>query len=81
MRKDLISKYKSDILAKRRKGKKKGGRPATSAAAAKPQAGPAPKAAKNGARGILMEDVLAVKALVQRVGPTQLRTLIDALTR
>src|SRR4051794_23247667 len=46
MPKDLISKYKSDILAKARKGKKKGGKRAAKPSPA-PQAAPAPKAGRN----------------------------------
>jgi len=38
-------------------------------------------AGDNARSGIALDDILAVKDLVERVGPDQLRTLIDVMTR
>jgi hypothetical protein len=82
---DTISTYKRDLAKKgsgKGKGKGKGKKPA---ARKEPVAAPSAAARPvkgSGKRGsIQLEDILAVKALVQRVGVGQLRILIDALSR
>jgi hypothetical protein len=84
MKKDLVSKYKSDILTKARK--KKGAKPAATteekpagAAPAKPKTAPVGRG--NSQSRIRIEDILTVKDLAQRVGPEQLRSLIDAFAK
>ena len=70
MSKDHISVCKGKILRmKPAKGRK------TTAVAASP----APK--RTGANGIVVEDILALKELADRVGPDQLLGLIDALAK
>jgi hypothetical protein len=69
---DLISKYKGELT---HKPAKKG---ATKQSPA-PRTQPAPKV--NNSKGILLEDLLTTKGLVQRVGVEKLRTLIEVLTR
>jgi hypothetical protein len=84
MKKDLISKYKSDILTKKHK-KKKGAKTAAAEPAATSKPGPKPgqaaaKKASNG-KGILLADLMEIKGLVHRVGVDQLRALIAAFAR
>jgi hypothetical protein len=88
----MISSYKSDIVKQRAKAAKA---PAVKpAAAAEPEAAesaptaPAPRRAPpaasangNGAATVRLEDVLAVRGLVDRVGADQLRDLIAAFER
>jgi hypothetical protein len=76
---DHVSNYKGKIL--RSRGKK--GRKAKKAQA---KSAPAPEAAAlpSPARGkgaVVITDILSIKDLVRRVGPEQLRTLIDAFAR
>jgi len=77
-----ISTSKGDIFRKR------GGppKPAGKKRGPKPKAPPlvvlVPVVAESNRKdSIVIEDVLALKDLVERVGPTQLRTLIDALAK
>jgi hypothetical protein len=76
---DHISTCKGDILRKARLGKTPGKQGAPKGAAAAPVQASAPRG--NGKGGILLTDILEVKRLVQRVGPAQLRTLIDAFSK
>jgi hypothetical protein len=88
MGKDHISTAKGDILRKAgKKRKSKGKRPATQKSAARKveaagSSAPKPISAPSakGQNSIPLEDVLAVKDLVVRLGPGPLRTLIDAFT-
>ena len=52
-------------------------------AASKPQAKPAPAAASNGqaSGSVALADVVTVKALVGRIGATDLKTLIDLVAK
>jgi hypothetical protein len=72
---DYAGKVKADLLARAKAGKK----PATREQAP-PAEKPAPPAVgKNGkAPAVLMDDILKVKDLVERVGAAHLRTLIAA---
>jgi hypothetical protein len=86
MGRDHISTAKGDILRKAGKKRKSRGKrpPAQKSAARKAEAGkpaaPKPPRAPSvrGGHAIPLEDVLAVKDLVVRLGPGPLRTLIDA---
>jgi hypothetical protein len=85
MNKDHISVCKGKELRKKAgnaAGKKAGRKKVAPEPAAAPSAVSAPPAPKRtGADGIVLDDILAVKALTERVGPGQLLTLIDALAR
>jgi hypothetical protein len=72
---DHISNYKSELRKKTRAASTS---PATVKAAPPVKAAPAAKAA---GKALRLEDVLTVKALVERVGGDQLRTLIAAFER
>jgi hypothetical protein len=78
---DHVSNYKGKILREKAGGDKAKakGKPAAKAPAAKPTASPA--AASAGTRGISLKDIEAVKGLVGRVGPDQLRSLVDLLAK
>ena len=87
---DHVSTSKGDILRKKKaKGKAKGASKAAAAtgaqpAAAKPVAAkPATATTGNGKTGssIGLEDIAVVKGLVGRVGPEQLRSLVDLLAK
>ncbi len=86
MERELISKYKSDILIKRKRrmAKVRAGRPRKAKASA-PSEAPAvapPKAAartRSRTEGVSLEDVQTVKDLVGRVGADKLRSLIGML--
>ncbi len=76
---DLVSNYKGKILRQEPGGGKARtqGKPA-----AKPTAKPAaPKAATPPAGGISLKDIETIKGLVGRVGPEQLRSLVDLLAK
>src|SRR4051794_21797275 len=77
---DHISTCKGDVARKEREQKE-----AKKLAANKPQERPAqapPATAGTGRKAaIALEDVLAVKSLVDRVGAEHLRTIIDAFER
>lgn len=77
---DHISTYKGDILKKQKKGKRVAA--AVRRAATEPQApaSRAPQARNGGADHVLLDDVLTVKGLLDRVGPDRLHKLIDGLT-
>ena len=70
---DHISTYKGDILKKKRK--KAAGKTPQAPKALPPVSALAPQAS------ILLEDVLTVKALLDRVGAESLRFLIDGLAK
>ena len=72
-----IATYRSDILKKRAKGKA----PARPTAARPETAKPKPPPPSNGKAAVALEDVLALKSLVERVGAENLRTLIAAFER
>jgi hypothetical protein len=84
---DHISTAKGEIrrqaAAKAKKAAKKPAppKPAPSKGGASPAPVARPPLAGNGRGGIQLEDILAAKALVERVGAEQLRALIDALAR
>lgn len=71
-----ISNYKSDILKKQRIAAKSAANGAPAKAKGKP--GPKPGASKrNGVIGL--DDIRAVKALAGKLGPANLKSLIDVL--
>ncbi len=80
MNRERITKYKSLVLTKARKKRKKAAR---GRKPAEPQATLAPVAAKKSSSGLVvpMEDLETVKELVKRVGPKQLQKIIDVLGR
>jgi hypothetical protein len=86
---DHISNCKAALAKRAAKGKKAAKKQAatpkaTQPAAAPAAARPAPAAARVGngkAPAIPLEDILAVRALVDRLGVAPLKTLIDALGR
>jgi hypothetical protein len=76
---DHISTAKGEILRKAREGKKPAAREAGPKPSAPPQAKPTPAPATGGGSGrIPLEDILAVKDLVGRLGAGPLHALIDA---
>jgi hypothetical protein len=81
---DYVSKYKSSILTSEPGKYKPSPQPAARPAAPPPAAAapppPAPPRADAKA-AISLEDILAVKDLVERVGAESLRKLIDVLAR
>jgi hypothetical protein len=80
-----ISTTKGELLRKGRKGKKKPGpKPGAKKEAAPVQAQPAPARAEasDGKKGtVAIGDILTVRALLDRVGAEDLKTLIDVLSR
>jgi hypothetical protein len=76
---DQISSTKADVLRKRKAKKKAPAKAAAKPAPAAARAKPAP--AQPAKPSVLLEDVLAVRDLVDRVGAAHLRTLIDTLAR
>jgi hypothetical protein len=86
---DHISNCKGDLRKRAAKGKKAGKKQAATAKATQPAAAPTParpapaaaRVAHGKAPAIPLEDILAVRALVDRLGAAPLKTLIDALGR
>jgi hypothetical protein len=75
-----ISTSRGDMF--RKKGKKGGQRGRKPGAAQAPAAASAaPAKGGSSASAIVLDDVLTVKKLVDRVGPDQLRVLIDTMTK
>jgi len=79
---DHISTYKG-VLAKKGKGKGKAARkkPGPKPAQAAAPAAPVPREGARPAGGISLADLQAVKGLLGRLGPDQLRGLIDLLAK
>lgn len=73
-----IATYRSDILKKRAKSKAPARPTAARPETAKPKPAPAPS---NGKAAVTVEEILTLKALVERVGADNLRTLIAAFQR
>ena len=85
---NLISYYKKTLAGKRARkkkgaGKRAGGQPQQQPAAAPPASRPAvpAKAPARAPTGISLDDVRLVKELVARLGPEQLRALIDLFAK
>jgi hypothetical protein len=75
-----VSKYKSLVLSKGRKGKRRGRKPNAAAGAVQEAAAPASREATKGT-DISLEDIQAVKELSDRLGAGQVRELAVLLAR
>ena len=75
-----VSKYKSLVLTKARKGKRRGRKPKAAAGAVQEAAAPAAREATR-AGGISLDDIQAVKDLSARLGAAQVRELVGLLAK
>jgi hypothetical protein len=71
----IISNYKSQMEKRGELGKRRGRPPGSG----KAKAETAPVKASAGGKGILLEDLAAVRGLVGRLGANQVRQLVDVL--
>jgi len=77
-----ISKYKSLVLSKGGKGKRRGRKPKAEAGAVQEAAAPvAVVAVSVGGGGITLDDIRAVKELTGRLGSDRVRELVGLLAR
>jgi hypothetical protein len=84
MTREQVSKYKSEILRKAAAREKAAETPAAPKPAGRKPGGrkarPAASAKAGNRTGVSLEDVLAIRGLVGRVGADRLRILVDALS-